>query len=177
MVKILLAVMAGIIALGLLLSHAPGAEARTLKHRSWKGYTVCYSKHWKRAHPHRARCHRHKSRELRMRLRAVRYARSKVGHWYSWGAVGPNVFDCSGLMYAAWHHAGRRIPRTTYSELAGMRHGHHRRARVGDLLLPSSHHVGMYVGHNRVIHAPHTGSRIQYASASRFRVYRRSPLG
>ncbi|MGX4695446.1 C40 family peptidase [Streptomyces sp. JNUCC 63] len=43
---------------------------------------------------------------------AVAYARSKIGAHYHWRATGPTVFDCSGLVYAAWRKAGVTLPRT-----------------------------------------------------------------
>jgi hypothetical protein len=34
------------------------------------------------------------------------YARAQVGDPYGWGAEGPDAFDCSGLVYAAYKAAG-----------------------------------------------------------------------
>lgn len=42
-------------------------------------------------------------------------AETKVNHWYSYGADGPQVFDCSGLVYWAAGVAGERgWPRDTF---------------------------------------------------------------
>ena len=38
----------------------------------------------------------------------------QVGKPYQWGAAGPNAYDCSGLVYAAYAAAGIHIARTTY---------------------------------------------------------------
>lgn len=38
-----------------------------------------------------------------------------AGHWYGWGGVGPSVYDCSGLVYAAFRAEGIILPRTSYS--------------------------------------------------------------
>jgi cell wall-associated NlpC family hydrolase len=47
-----------------------------------------------------------------MRAAAVAYAKVQVlaRHPYVWGAQGPNSFDCSGLVYAAYKAAGLGYP-------------------------------------------------------------------
>ena len=44
---------------------------------------------------------------------AVEAALSRQGLPYVWGAVGPDTFDCSGLMLWAWQQAGVEIPRNS----------------------------------------------------------------
>lgn len=109
---------------------------------------------------------------MRKRLRAVRYVKSKLGNPYRWGATGPYAYDCSGLMLAAYRSVGKRIPRTTYAQLHYM--PYHRNLHKGDLVFRGSHHVGMYVGNGRVIHAPHAGARVRYAPLRYFRSGHRS---
>ncbi|WP_433448949.1 NlpC/P60 family protein [Streptomyces sp. CA-142005] len=101
---------------------------------------------------------------------AVAYARSKIGSHYRWGATGPNVFDCSGLVYAAWRHAGVTLPRTTdemWHHLPRVSMSH---LRVGDIIAFGYHssyadHVGIYAGNGWVIdtssHRPHGAVGIQ----------------
>ena len=93
---------------------------------------------------------------------AVSYVISKIGAPYVWGAKGPNAFDCSGLMLAAWASAGVPIPAGTVSQKnAGTPVGSISQLAPGDLLLtPGSlgsptnpRHVGMYVGHGVVVDA------------------------
>lgn len=170
MVVLLLALAGGMAA------NAGAAEARTIKHRSWKGYTVCYShkvklRRFKKTH----RCYRHRSLEFKVRRRAIRFARHQVGKPYIYGSVGMGGFDCSGLVYRAYSRAGRRIPRTTYAQLAGLRR-ERRHRRPGDLVFAHAGHVAMYVGHGRVIEAPRTGLRIRVTSSIRFHAYTRSPF-
>lgn len=175
--RLVATVMTVIVTLAVMLTAFAGtSEARTIKHRSWKGYTVCYTKHWKKVHHRKHRCFRHTSRELRKRKAAVRYAKSKLGNWYQWGGTGPYGFDCSGLIYAAYRHVGRHIPRTTYGQLSGMRGKHRGGRRIGDLVFPHRGHVAMYIGHGRVIAAPHTGARIRYESSGRYHYAVRSPF-
>jgi cell wall-associated NlpC family hydrolase len=54
---------------------------------------------------------------LRLRVIAYRYAAAQAGKWYCWGGVGPSCYDCSGLVYEAYRHAGISLPRTTYEML------------------------------------------------------------
>ncbi len=45
---------------------------------------------------------------------AIAFAKAQLGKPYLWGAAGPDAYDCSGLVYAAYAAAGVRIARTTY---------------------------------------------------------------
>jgi peptidoglycan DL-endopeptidase CwlO len=45
---------------------------------------------------------------------AVAVALAQVGKPYRWGAAGPDAFDCSGLVFAAYAAAGIAIGRTTF---------------------------------------------------------------
>ena len=45
--------------------------------------------------------------------KAVRLAREQIGKPYVWGDEGPGRFDCSGLAWYAWQHAGLDWPRMT----------------------------------------------------------------
>jgi cell wall-associated NlpC family hydrolase len=93
---------------------------------------------------------------------AVVYALVQLGKPYVWGAAGPNSFDCSGLMQAAWASAQVAISRTTYTQVHdGVAVGSLAQVEPGDLLfIPGSDgtaaapgHVGMYVGKGYVVDA------------------------
>lgn len=88
---------------------------------------------------------------------AISFVRAQIGKPYVWGATGPNSYDCSGLVYAAYKRAGITLPRTTGTMiLAG--HGVTRaELQPGDLVFPNPGHVQIYVGGGRVIEAPTTG--------------------
>ena len=45
---------------------------------------------------------------------AIAFALRQVGKPYQWGAAGPNAYDCSGLVFAAYAAAGISIARTTF---------------------------------------------------------------
>nr|WP_240948372.1 C40 family peptidase [Planosporangium mesophilum] len=85
-----------------------------------------------------------------------------MGKWYQWAAAGPNTFDCSGLVLAAWRSAGKNLPHSSSMQWSGVRHIQREELRPGDLVFyfPDIHHVAMYAGDGRVIEAPRTGERV-----------------
>jgi cell wall-associated NlpC family hydrolase len=98
--------------------------------------------------------------------KAVAYAYAQLGKPYVWGATGPDSFDCSGLMYAAWGSAGITLPRTTYEEWASLPHIPLSELQPGDMILYNGEsHVAMYVGVVNgtpyIIDAPHTGAYVE----------------
>jgi cell wall-associated NlpC family hydrolase len=93
---------------------------------------------------------------------AVAYALAQVGKPYVWGATGPNSFDCSGLMLAAWAHAGVALDRTTTDQVHdGNPVSSISQLQPGDLLfIPGAfgtptnpRHVGMYIGDGTIVDA------------------------
>lgn len=95
--------------------------------------------------------------------RAVRYALSQVGDRYVAAAAGPNSFDCSGLTMAAWRQAGISLPHYSYSQYSKARKIPLSQAQPGDLVFyfgGSVHHVGMYIGHGKMVHAANPSSGV-----------------
>lgn len=93
--------------------------------------------------------------------RAATWALGQLGKPYSWGGVGPDSFDCSGLTMKAWAAAGVKIPRTTYQQiLIGTRV---RKADLapGDLVFPVKGHVQIYIGGGQVVEAPRPGLKVR----------------
>ncbi|WP_037604525.1 C40 family peptidase [Streptacidiphilus rugosus] len=97
--------------------------------------------------------------------KALGIAQSKHGDPYRWGGTGPNSFDCSGLTYYAFRHAGRKLPRTAQAQYNHVQHISFRQLRPGDLVFFHSgsnvYHVGIYAGHWEIWHSPHTGSYVK----------------
>jgi cell wall-associated NlpC family hydrolase len=81
------------------------------------------------------------------------FAMAQVGKDYSFGSTGPDAFDCSGLVVAAYRRLGISLPRST----GGLAHMGRPVSRAelqpGDLIFPSSGHVGIYIGGGRMVHA------------------------
>jgi cell wall-associated NlpC family hydrolase len=110
--------------------------------------------------------------------RAVAYAVAQVGKPYAWGAEGPGAFDCSGLSWAAWRHAGLAWPRMTAADQWHALRAHpvnRSGLRPGDLVFyadnpadwRSIHHVGLYAGAGRMVEAPYSGALVRYAQVDR----------
>ena len=77
---------------------------------------------------------------------AYNWALTQHGKPYEWGGTGPYGYDCSGLVMAAFAHAGENIPRSTYAMLGSIKlipetAGH---ARRGDLAFYGPGHVEFY---------------------------------
>jgi cell wall-associated NlpC family hydrolase len=98
----------------------------------------------------------------------VMYALSLADTPYHFGGNSPdNGFDCSGFVDHVFHHAlGMSLPRTSHeiSQLGTPINKAH--LRPGDLVFYNTQHsayshVGIYVGADKFIHAPKTGSQIR----------------
>ena len=97
--------------------------------------------------------------------RVVSYALQKVGMRYVAAAAGPTSFDCSGLTMQAWRQAGVSLPHYSRSQFAVSRRVSLSEARPGDLVFyfgRGAHHVGLYIGNGKMVHAanPRSGVRI-----------------
>lgn len=104
---------------------------------------------------------------------AISYALAQQGKPYRWGATGPDAFDCSGLIYAAFQHAGLTIPRVTYSQITGGQAVNPKDIAPGDLLFPEPGHVWLYLGNNKAVEAPHTGDHVKVITIGPFMAARR----
>lgn len=101
--------------------------------------------------------------------RAIRFARRQLGTPYVWGGSAPGGFDCSGLVYWAYRKAGYTgIGRTTYDQIKQGIPVSAANLRPGDIVFPSSHHEGLYVGNGMVLEAPHTGDKVKLIPLSSF---------
>ncbi|MCA9600831.1 MAG: C40 family peptidase [Polyangiales bacterium] len=102
---------------------------------------------------------------------AVDNAMAQLGKPYVWGADGPTAFDCSGLMVYSYAPLGVSMPRVSrdqYSALPKVAPGN---MQPGDLVFfgptPAGiHHVGMYIGDGKYVHAPHTGDVVKVSNLS-----------
>ena len=100
---------------------------------------------------------------------AIRFAEQQTGKPYQWGAAGPDAYDCSGLVYAAYAAAGVQIARTTYQWSQDGPVVPLSQIQPGDLLFSAGSdgtpqnpgHVVMYLGGGQVIQAPQAGQDVQ----------------
>jgi peptidoglycan DL-endopeptidase CwlO len=94
---------------------------------------------------------------------AVRFAYQQLGKAYRFGAAGPKAYDCSGLTMQAWKAAGVNLPHSAAGQYSTVQHISRAQLRPGDLVFyfHPIHHVGIYVGDGKVIHAPTYGRPVQ----------------
>jgi len=100
---------------------------------------------------------------------AIAFAEAQIGKPYQWGAAGPDAYDCSGLVYAAYAAAGIHLARTTYQWQQDGPVTPLSQIQPGDLLFSAGSdgtpanpgHVVMYLGGGQVIQAPQTGQDVQ----------------
>ena len=100
---------------------------------------------------------------------AIAFALRQLGKPYQWGAAGPNAYDCSGLVYAAYAAAGIHIARTTFQWRQDGPQIPLTQIQPGDLLFSAGSdgtpanpgHVVMYLGGGQIIQAPQTGEDVQ----------------
>lgn len=99
-------------------------------------------------------------------------AASMVGKPYRYGGHHPNQgFDCSGLVYYSFRHAGLDVPRTTDNQRRSTGKVALSHIARGDLVFFNqegkySSHVGIYLGGDRFVHAPSGGKRVRTDSLS-----------
>lgn len=111
------------------------------------------------------------------RLRAVEFAKRQVlaKKPYVWGSEGPNSFDCSGLVYAAFKYAGLGWP--NWDRLnAALYYTYTKQIPVaemqpGDLIfysyngsIAAIHHMSIYAGNNMMWEARSTRTGLRYSN-------------
>lgn len=98
----------------------------------------------------------------------VSMARSELGVPYVYGGDTPHGFDCSGLVYYVYRHAGMQVPRTANAQFYASHPVQLADMEPGDLVFfeiagDAQMHVGIYAGNGIFIHAPETGEKVSYA--------------
>jgi cell wall-associated NlpC family hydrolase len=102
---------------------------------------------------------------LSLGQRAVRIAALELGTPYRYGGSGPGGFDCSGLVAYVYGRLGIALPHNAAAQFGYGRPVDARHLRPGDLVFfHGLGHVGLYIGHGRMIHAPQTGERVEIQS-------------
>lgn len=100
----------------------------------------------------------------------VKRAYGKLGCAYVWCAVGPNTFDCSGLVsYCLTGKYERLGNTTTFAAWPKVTN-----PQPGDICL-NSHHTGVYIGDGKMIHAPQEGDVVKISKVHSDMWYVRYP--
>jgi hypothetical protein len=106
----------------------------------------------------------------RRALAVVAAARAQLGTRYVWGGESPTTgFDCSGLVQWAYARVGIDVPRVTEDQITVGAHVARDKLVAGDLVFfrdatGDVHHVGISLGGDRFLHAPHTGDVVKISS-------------
>lgn len=104
---------------------------------------------------------------------AIQFALAQVGKPYVWGTMGPDTFDCSGLVAASFRHAGFKISRVTYTQIRdGVSVPQGNMAR-GDLWFTDPGHVAIFLGGGQMVEAPNSRSKVRVVPVRRFFAGRR----
>jgi cell wall-associated NlpC family hydrolase len=94
--------------------------------------------------------------------KAVSFAYNALGVMYSYGADGPNGYDCSGLTSAAWRAAGKSLPHNAAAQYSATSRISRSQLQPGDLVFYRSlGHVGLYVGGGMIIDASRAGQPVK----------------
>jgi cell wall-associated NlpC family hydrolase len=96
---------------------------------------------------------------------AIKYALAQIGDRYVFGADGLTTWDCSGLTMRAFGAAGVSLPHSSRAQYKYGKAISRKELQPGDLVFfgkPISH-VAIYLGGNRMLHAPRKGSRVKIA--------------
>lgn len=111
------------------------------------------------------------------RIKAVEFAKRQVlaGKPYVWGSEGPNTFDCSGLVYAAYKFAGLGWP--SWDRLnSGLYYTYTKQIPIadmqpGDLIFYSYkgtqntiHHMSIYAGNGMMWEARSTKTGLRFSN-------------
>jgi cell wall-associated NlpC family hydrolase len=92
--------------------------------------------------------------------RMLSTALAQQGDRYRWGATGPNAFDCSGLVVYSFRSIGMSLPHFTGDLLKHGTRVNRASLKRGDLIFPTSSHVGIYLGGNKMVVASSGKGRV-----------------
>ena len=100
--------------------------------------------------------------KISIRDKIAKYAKTKLGKKYVWGAVGPRSFDCSGFTRAIYKSTtGIKIPRVSRDQAKVGRYVKYKGLKCGDMVFFDTekkfsgkvNHVGIYLSNGNFIHA------------------------
>jgi peptidoglycan DL-endopeptidase CwlO len=103
----------------------------------------------------------------------VQAALSRIGSPYSWGAAGPNAFDCSGLVMWAFQQAGISLPHSSQALAQGGRPVGLAEMEPGDVITyyGDASHAAIYIGDGMMVHSSTYGRPVQVAPVGNAPIY------
>ena len=103
----------------------------------------------------------------------IQAALSRIGSPYSWGASGPNAFDCSGLVMWSFQQAGISLPHSSQALAAGGQPVAMSDMQPGDLVTyySDASHVAIYIGDGMMVHASTYGTPVKVAPVGNAPIY------
>lgn len=94
----------------------------------------------------------------------VAFAQAQIGDAYVSGGTGPNSWDCSGLVQAAFRTVGVDLPRVSQSQSTAGTQVSLSNLQPGDILYwggaGSAYHVGIYVGGGQFVGAQNSSTGV-----------------
>ncbi|HWU04981.1 MAG TPA: C40 family peptidase [Streptomyces sp.] len=98
----------------------------------------------------------------------IAFAQSQIGDAYVSGGTGPNSWDCSGLVQAAFGSVNIDLPRVSQSQSTAGTQVSLDNLQPGDILYwggaGSAYHVGIYVGGGQFVGAQNSSTGVVQAS-------------
>jgi cell wall-associated NlpC family hydrolase len=103
----------------------------------------------------------------------IQAALSRIGSPYSWGASGPNAFDCSGLVMWSFQQAGIALPHSSQALARGGQPVSMDQMQPGDLVTyySDASHVAIYLGDGMMVHASTYGTPVRVAPVDNAPIY------
>lgn len=94
----------------------------------------------------------------------IAFLKAQVGDAYVMGGTGPNAWDCSGLVQAAFKQVGVDLPRVSQDQSVSGTPVSLSNIQVGDILYwgsaGSAYHVGVYIGNGQYLDAANPGKGV-----------------
>jgi peptidoglycan DL-endopeptidase CwlO len=103
----------------------------------------------------------------------IQAALSRIGSPYSWGAAGPNAFDCSGLVMWSFQQAGISLPHSSQALATGGQPVSLSDMQPGDVVTyySDASHVSIYIGDGMMVHASTYGTPVKVAPVGNAPIY------
>jgi len=103
----------------------------------------------------------------------ISFALAQQGKRYVRGMAGPDSYDCSGLVMVAFRQIGMNLYHYTGEMIKYGQRVSRAELQRGDIVFPSSGHVGIYLGDGRFLHASSDKGTVAVSAVRSFYTARR----